>query len=127
MFLEMKCDYCKENEAEFDLHNFFIYFTEDNKDLGYNICESCLIKLEDEETLESIYGFNVMLIKFIDRKNIKFRNGYLYITCEKCGNKYSILTNAQHILPFNALEEEKQKWIFNLRCKRCGYENVHFN
>lgn len=123
----MRCEYCNKNKAEFDLHNFFTYFTEDNGDIGYNICETCFNRLEQEETLESIYGFNVMLIRFVERENIRFKDGYMHIICDKCRHKYKVLTNAGHILSFNALEEEKRKWEWYLKCDKCGHKNVQYD
>jgi protein-arginine kinase activator protein McsA len=124
---EIKCDYCEENDAMINLHNFFIFFSEDNKNMGYNICQSCFDKLEEKEILKSIEGFSVMLIRIVGRENIRYKNGYVHIVCENCGNEYSVLTNTGHILPFNALEEEKQKWTYYLKCDRCGYENFRYD
>ncbi len=58
--------------------------------------------------------------------NIHYKDGYVHITCKECGSEYSVLTNGGHILPEDALEEDKKKWEFYLECKNCGYKNYRY-
>ena len=44
-----------------------------------------------------------------DKNNIRYVDGYVYITCENCGNEYGVLTNGGHLLPEDASEKKKRR------------------
>jgi len=53
----MRCDYCNKNDATTDLENYFLAFSEDNVERGYNICEFCFNSLNKKGVLKC-YNFN---------------------------------------------------------------------
>ena len=123
----MRCDYCNKNDATTDLEKYFLAFSENNVERGYNICGSCLNSLNKKGVLKSRYGFTVMLMKVVGKDNMRYENGYVHIKCKECGNEYSVLSNDGHILPEDASEEEKRKWEWYFQCSKCNYKNLRFD
>ena len=78
----MRCDYCNKNDATTDLENYFLAFSENNVENGYNICESCFNSLNKKGVLKSRYGFTVMLMKVVGKDNMHYENGYVHIKCK---------------------------------------------
>jgi len=122
----MKCEYCNENEATIDLDNYFLAFSENNVERGYNICESCFNSLSKKGVLKSRHGFTVMLMEVVGKDNMRFEKGYVHIKCKECETEYSVLSNEGHILPEDASEKKKRKWEFYFQCANCGYKNLRF-
>ena len=122
----MICDYCDNKDATIDLKNYFLTFSENNVERGYNICKPCFNSLNKEGVLKSRYGFTVMLMKVVGKDNMRYENGYVHIKCKGCGTEYTVPSNDGHILPEDASEEEKRKWEFYFQCVNCNYKNLRF-
>jgi len=93
-----------------------------HKDSIYLINRGGLLILFYEKKFISVLTFFKCMR---DENHIHYKDGYVHITCKKCGKEYMVLTNGKHLLPDDASHKEKERWEFNLSCS-FGYKNYRY-